>query len=80
MVFVCIEQQTFCYRFHNIIRIMKKIYFYESNPEPKVWERMIENVDGVVVLQTPWKICENLNGNCQEITSESKQIEILEAA
>ncbi len=59
---------------------MKKVYFYQSTPEPQVWERMVENVNGETVFQTPWKICEKLNGDSQEITSESKRIEILEAA
>lgn len=58
---------------------MKKVYFYESNPEPKVWEKIVEEVDGEMVFQTPWKICDNMNGNCQEITSETKQVEFLTA-
>lgn len=35
---------------------MRKVYFYESNPEPQVWEKTIENVEGSITYETPWKI------------------------
>ncbi|AJW71088.1 hypothetical protein NADRNF5_1403 [Nitrosopumilus adriaticus] len=35
---------------------MKKIYFYESNPEPQVWEKIIDNVEGKTQYETPWKL------------------------
>ncbi len=36
------------------IQNMRKIYFYETNPEPQVWEKTIDNVGGRT-YETPWK-------------------------
>lgn len=38
------------------IQNMRKVYFYESKPEPQVWEKTIENVEGMTTYETPWKI------------------------
>lgn len=57
---------------------MRKIYFYESNPEHKVWEKTTENVEGKIISETPWKICERQNGDTQRIRSETNEIKTLE--
>ena len=40
---------------------MKKIHFFESVPEPKVWEKMVRTINGKTVSQTSWVLCEKLN-------------------
>ena len=45
------------------MRNMKKVYYYESNPEPKIWERIVENVDGELKVQTPWRVSERFDAN-----------------
>ena len=76
--FVCVELQTTSFR--NLIRTeyMRKIYFYESGPETKVWEKMIENVNGKTTSETPWEICEKLNNNPQKIMYKTDNSKILE--
>jgi len=40
---------------------MRKIHFFESIPEPKVWEKMVQTINGKTVSQTSWVISEKLN-------------------
>lgn len=35
---------------------MKKVYYIESNPEPKVWEKNVENIDGKIIIESSWKL------------------------
>ena len=57
---------------------MKKIYFFESNPEPKIWEKIIDNVEGEIIHDIPWKISERRIDDSQKNMSESSQNRILE--
>jgi len=57
---------------------MRKIYFYESSPDTKVWEKMIENVNGKIMSETPWKICERLDNNSQKTMYKTNKNKILE--
>ena len=57
---------------------MRKIYFYESCPETKVWEKMVENINGKIMSETPWKICEKINNNSQKIMYKTDNRKILE--
>ena len=52
---------------------MQKIYYFESDPEPKVWEKMIENKNGKITYETPWMISDGFNGNSQINMSEINQ-------
>ncbi|WP_146195957.1 hypothetical protein [Nitrosopumilus zosterae] len=61
ILFVCVELQTLSFRELMGIINMRKIYFYESNPESKIWEKTIENVEGKIIAETPWRICETQN-------------------
>lgn len=51
---------------------MRKIYFFESVPEPKVWEKMVQTINGKAVSQTCWVISKKLNGDSQKITYKNK--------
>lgn len=51
---------------------MKKIYFYETDPEPQICGKMVENINGKIVSQTPWMNSEKLNGDSQKIMSKAK--------
>ena len=36
---------------------MKKVYFIESSPEHKVWEKQVESKDGKITPENSWKLC-----------------------
>ena len=39
---------------------MKKVYFFESGEEPKVWEKLTESVNGKILAETTWEPCKRL--------------------
>lgn len=51
---------------------MRKIHFFESVPEPKVWEKMVETINGKTISKTPWVLSETLNGDSQKIVCANK--------
>jgi len=51
---------------------MRKIHFFGSVPEPKVWEKMVETKNGKTLSQTCWVISEKLNGDSQKIMYNHK--------
>ena len=59
---------------------MKRIYFFEADPESTVWEKTVDTVNGEITTRTPWIISEKRNLSNQKIThmKNSKIFEMTE--
>ncbi|AJW71288.1 hypothetical protein NADRNF5_1607 [Nitrosopumilus adriaticus] len=51
-------KHTSFYSLFYFIRFVKKVYFFESNPEPRVWEKLVEKIDDEYVSDSPWELHE----------------------
>ena len=50
-------KHTSCFRESSLIMCVKKVYFFESGPEPKVWEKLTTTVGGKILAETTWEPC-----------------------
>ena len=63
-------KHTSCFREFGSIECMKKVYFFESGDQPKVWEKMTESVNGKILVETTWNQSKKLNGESQKVLSQ----------